>query len=253
MVSNSFTIDSIPPIITTVETIGNSLGKVSGVRVSFSENINTAGITTSQFSSSFGAAFAPGYTIVSQQIIELNFTSATGTTALTGTLSYSGNSIHDIAGNLLAGVTKNIADKAAPIITSTVLLDSNGNGKIDQIKVNWSETLTSTTDTTVWTINNPLPGVGINPTGVSVSGNFATLTLSEPTSLNTSSGGMTLSFATNVNWKDTSTSLNQASSLANSILIDQATPIISQIQTFDNAGKYAIDLTFSEPIIGTLS
>ena len=49
-VSNSFTIDSIPPTITTVETIGDTLGKISGMAVHFSENINTASLTTNQFS-----------------------------------------------------------------------------------------------------------------------------------------------------------------------------------------------------------
>ena len=185
--------------------------------------------------------------------MELRFASATGTTALMGTLSYSGNSVYDIAGNTLASVTKSIVDKASPVITSTVLLDTDGNGKVDQVRAYWSEPLTSTIDTSAWIVNNPFPGVGANPTGVSVSGNVATLTISEPTTANTSSGGMTVSFTANASWKDLSASLNAASSLSNSILVDQATPLVVGMQTVDNSGNYAIDMIFSEPITGTVS
>lgn len=64
---------------------------------------------------------------------------------------------------------------------------------------------------------------------------------------------MTISFTTNSNWKDTSASLNGASSLSDSTLTDLATPIATGVQTFDNSGSYAIDVTLSEPITGTLS
>ena len=252
-VSDSFTIDSVPPTISEVETVGDTLGKIAGVIVRFSENINTAGVIAGDFSYSPTISLSGNYITVNPQTIELLFATATGTTDFTGTLTYSGTSIHDIAGNLLAGTGKAVTDKASPIITDTVLIDNNGNGKVDRIKAYWSESLTSTIDTTAWTINNPIPGVGASPTGVSVSGNIATLTLSEPTTANTSSGGMTVSFVTNSSWKDISSSLNQASSLINNSLVDQALPLVTQIQAVDNSGNYAIDMTFSEPVTGTLS
>lgn len=95
--------------------------------------------------------------------------------------------------------------------------------------------------------------MGVSPTGVSVSGNIATLTLAEPTTVNTSSGGMTVSFVANGNWKDASATLNQIPSLANNMLVDRALPIVTQIQTFDNSGVYAIDVTLSEAPVGTFS
>lgn len=252
--SNAFSIDSIPPTIQTVETVGNGTGKIEGLRVTWSENINTAGVNTTDFSYSPTTAIALGYTIINPQTIELLFSSATGTTALTGTLTYSGTSIHDIADNLLAPVSKTVVDKASPVITSTVVRDNNGNGKIDQIQVTWSENIASTTDTTTWALVNPLPGMGVAPTGVSVATNVATLTLAEPTTYNTSSGGVQLSFSANANYKDTSASANLAGSVANLSLTDSATPIVTSVATFDNAGLYAIDVNFSETITGaTLS
>lgn len=101
--SNSFIIDSVPPTITGVETVGDTLGKVAGVIVHFNENINTAGINTAHFSYSPAIPLSASCITVDAQTVELLFATATGTTALTGTLTYAGNSIHDIAENLLAG------------------------------------------------------------------------------------------------------------------------------------------------------
>lgn len=250
--SNAFSIDSIPPTIQTVETVGNGAGKIEGLRVTFSENVT--GVNTADFNYSPTTAIAGGYTIINPQTIELLFSSATGTTALTGTLTYSGTSIHDVAANLLAPTSKTVVDKASPVITSTVIRDNNSNGKIDQILLTWSENIASTTDTTAWTLVNPLPGMGVAPTNVSVTTNVATLTLAEPTAFNTSSGGVQLSFTANANYKDTSVAANLAGSVANLSLTDSATPIVTSVATFDNAGVYAIDVNFSETITGaTLS
>jgi len=192
-------------------------------------------VNTADFSYSPTTAIAGGYTIINPQTIELLFSTATGTTALTGTLTYSGTSIHDIAANLLAPTSKTVVDKAAPIITNTVLRDNNANGKIDQVLVTWSETIASTTDTTAWTLVNPLPGMGVAPTSVSVATNVATLTLAEPTDFNTGSGGLQLSFTANANYKDVSVSANLAGSVANLSLVDNAMPIVTSVATFDNS------------------
>lgn len=230
------------------------MGKIEGLRVRFSENINTVGINTTHFTYSPVTAIAAGYTIVDPQTIELLFSTATGITSLTGTLTYSGTSIHDIATNPLASVSKTVVDKAVPVITSTVLRDNNNNGKVDQIRVTWSENIASTTNTSAWTINNPIVGVGATPTSVSVVSNTAILTISEPTAFNTGSGGMQLSFAADANWKDLASTANLAGSISNLSLTDAAIPIITSISTFDNSGVYAIDVNFSEAITGaTLS
>lgn len=177
--------------------------------------------------------------------------SATGTTATTGTLTYAGTGIHDIAGNPLAGTTKTAVDKANPIITGAEILDNDSNGKVDRMKVYWSEPITSASDISAWTINNPLAGVTVQ--SVSTSGNTATIILTEPITSNTSTGSMSLDFTANANWKDGAVPANIASSKTNISLIDRASPAITQIRTFDNNGMYAIDLTLSEGVTGSLS
>ena len=118
-------------------------------------------------------AFAPGYTIVSPRIVELSFISATGTTALAGTVSYSGTSVHDIAANLLAPVNKSVVDKASPVIIGTKLFDSNGNGKIDGIRFGFPETLVGTSSGVIASV------AGYVVTGYTISGTGLTAVLAE--------------------------------------------------------------------------
>lgn len=62
---------------------------------------------------------------------------------------------------------------------------------------------------------------------------------------------MTLSFVNNGSWKDSVNNLSP--NTTNFTISDLAVPVITTVKTFDNNGTYAIDLTFSENIVGTLS
>lgn len=111
--------------------------------------------------------------------------------------------------------------------------------------------MAASANTSAWTVNNPLIGVGATPTTVSVSGTSAILTLSEPTAYDTSTGGMTISFTSNASWKDVSAGANQAASISNVTLADQALPAVVSSVTRDNGGTYAARITLSEPITDT--
>lgn len=138
------------------------------------------------------------------------------------------------------------SDNAVPRILSASITDNNSNGKIDRITVTWSEPIAASSDTAAWVINSPLPGVSTSPTMVSTSGNTATLTISEPTAFNTSTGGMTLAFASNASWKDLA---NNLAGLSTSIaLFDAAAPKIVGATTVDIGGLYTAQITFSEPL-----
>ena len=58
---------------------------------------------------------------------------------------YSGINISDNAGNKLQSFSRNAADKISPHMVSAETMDRNGNGKIDKIKINFSEDLNGTT------------------------------------------------------------------------------------------------------------
>lgn len=184
-------------------------------------------------------------------VFAINFTS-TGTTATIPSLIYTSGTLTDLSGKLLANTTKVSADKARPVVTSATIYDTNGNGKVDRIVATTSEALSANTNTSSWTVNNPLAGVSIST--AAVSGNTVILTLAEPTNFNTSTGGMTLSFANNGSWKESSNNLiaNTVSSLS---ISDQAAPIKISAVTKDTDGNSKMDnilLTFSETVTGAI-
>ncbi|MCK9272252.1 lamin tail domain-containing protein [Candidatus Gracilibacteria bacterium] len=252
--SSNFIIDSLPPTITSVETEDFGVtGKVDGYIVTFSEKINHGLINTSEFSVSDGITLSGSYSVSdigNNTILELYFNTPYGDTSSLPTLSFTGVGIEDIATNKLASISNRVpTDKASPIITSAEIYDSNSNGKVDQIKVYFSENISSTTDTASFSINNPLAGVSL--LSILTSGNIATFTLAEPTDYNTSAGGMTIDFNNNGNWKDSS--LNLAGNDTNITLIDKAIPIKLSAITVDSNSNYKIDridVTFSENITG---
>lgn len=181
-------------------------------------------------------------------IFVINFTS-TGTTATTPNLTYTAGALTDLSGKSLANVTKTAVDMAPPRFTSARIYDTDGNGKVDRVVVSASEPLGANTNMSSWNVNSPLAGVSLS--SVSVVGSTVLLNMTEPTTANTSTGGMTLSFSNNGSWKDGADNL--ASNTTNLPLIDTANPTPIQVHTFDDDGFYAIDLTFSEAITGTLS
>lgn len=248
--SSGFALDSIPPTISTINTIEDTLGQINGVNIYFSELIPHSSIHLADFNIAGVVGIQTGTIsdVGTGTIFAINFTS-TGTTATTPTVHYIPGTLTDLALKPLADTTQVSIDKATPRFLSSKIYDTNGNGKVDQIIVSTSEPLVTNTDISSWIINSPFPGVSLS--NASVIGNTVILNISEPTTANTSTGSMTLSFVNNGSWKDTANNLT--SPVTNLPLTDTATPIITGAQTFDNAGKYAIDLTFSEPIIGTLS
>lgn len=250
VVSSGFVLDSTPPTISTVETTEDTLGQINGVNIYFSEPVIHNSIRLSNFSIAGVAGMQTGTLsdVGTGTVFSINFT-ATGTTATTPSVTYIAGALTDLAGKPLANVTKVSVDKATPRFTSAKIYDSNSNGKVDRIVVQASESLGAATDTGSWTLSSPLAGVSIS--SASVVGSTAILMLTEPTTANTSTGNMTISFVNTGNWKDSANNL--APSAPNLPLADMAISIVTQVQTTDNSGTYAIDMTFSEPITGTLS
>ncbi len=112
-----------------------------------------------------------------------------------------------------------------------------------------SEPIAASSNTSAWAIVSPVAGVGATPTAVSVSSNIVNLTISEPTSFDTSTGGMSLAFTTNSNWKDAVN--NPVSSNASISLTDAALPQVVSAKTVDIGGYYGAQIVFSEPLLST--
>ena len=76
------------------------------------------------------------------------------------------------------------------------MLDTNANGKIDQVKATFGETLASSSATAPWTLANVPSGGTL--AAVSTSGSIATLTLTEGAgAANTAVGTFTVALAAN--------------------------------------------------------
>lgn len=253
--SSDFTIDSLPPTLQTLETQDfDANGQVDWFILTFSEKINNWSVNVAEFSVSDGITLNNWsysvYDAWNNTKLELYFTANYGDTSSLPTLSFNWVAIEDIASNKLANFTNRAStDKASPRITSAEVYDTNTNWKVDQIKVYFSENMTATTDIWSFTLNNPLPWASIS--SASVSGNIWTLTLVESSNYNTSPAGMTITFANNWNWKDTSSALNVAGNSANIALSDKASPVKISAVTLDFNSNYKIDrldITFSENI-----
>ena len=254
--SSNFIIDSTPPTIASVATMDMAAGgHIDAVQVTMSKSITDSTITLADFSLSAGIGTPTGWQTGStpnDNTFILTFT-ATGTTGTTPTLTYTSGHLRDFAGNSLATTTITAVDTAVPRISSVTIYDNDSNGKTDQIRVVFTETLASATNTGAWTLNNLTAGKSI--TSVSTSGNTATLVIAEGTNYDTSTGGMTVTFTANSNWKDTSNNV-AASSVGGLTLADAAVPVMVSSRTVDATSNNKIDridAVFSETLTGTLS
>jgi hypothetical protein len=158
----------------------------------------------------------------------------------------------DSAGNVATTAANTFSvDTTAPSLTSLEMLDTDANGKIDQVKATFDDTLASSTATSPWTLGN-VPSAG-SLSSVATSGTVATLTLNEGAgAANTAAGGFTVALATSATGiRDTAG--NQASFAATAV-DDLAGPVLMTASSTSGttanrmqAGDTFV-LTFSEPL-----
>jgi hypothetical protein len=148
-------------------------------------------------------------------------------------------------------------DTVAPTLTTLEMLDADTNGKVDQVKATFNETLDSTSYTPTngpWTVNN-VPSSGTKGS-VSISGSSATLAITEVTAAaNTAVGSFTVALAANtLGVRDLAG--NQAS-FGTQAPADKAAPVPTALVDTTVAlgdGKFeqsdTMTVTFSEAVIG---
>jgi hypothetical protein len=95
----------------------------------------------------------------------------------------------DTAGNIATSTANTFTvDTTAPALTALEMFDADADGKIDQVKATFDETLASSTATAPWTLTNVPSGGSLS--AVATSGTVATLTLSEGAGAADTSGGL---------------------------------------------------------------
>ncbi|MEA2298841.1 MAG: hypothetical protein QOF77_1777 [Solirubrobacteraceae bacterium] len=263
LTGQTFTIDHTPPTVASIGRVGptpTNLGSLSWT-VTFSEAVT--GVDSGDFVLVHTGSAAGSTVSVSGSGTTYTVTSATVTGD--GTLGLNlvdDDTIKDLAGNSLGGAGAGngsftgqayTIDHTAPALVSMSMLDTDHNGKVDQVTATFNETLASSTNTSQWTLVSP-PGA-VTLASVSTSATVATLTLTGG-SANTAVGSFTLALAANAaGIRDAAG--NQAS-FAATAPTDDAPPV--PVSVTDTSGSFdgllqagdTISATFSEPIASGL-
>jgi hypothetical protein len=278
--NKALVIDTTPPTVSNVSSSkangSYTVGEVIPIQVVFSESVDVTG--TPRITLETGAT---------DRVV--NYSSGTGTNTLTfdytvqagdtssdldyvgtGSLTLNGGTIRDGATNNAAltlpapgaagslGANKAIVvDTAAPTLTTLEMLDIDTDGKVDQIKATFSETLEAyTAGNAPWTLAN-VPSNG-SLASVTVAGAVATLTITEGGgAANTAVGSFMVALAASA------TGIRDAagnqSSFATTAPADKAAPVPVALVDTNGAtdGKFeasdTMTITFSETVTGVAS
>ena len=168
---------ALPQVISVATADTNANGKIDKITASFSENVSgndsgwvISGLATG--SSYAGGAVASGNSIA----FTVSETSLASDSSTKPTLAYTPGNIQDSSSNPLASFTsKTASDGVAPIILSRKNSDTDGNGRIDHITLQTSETLSGSTASMVALVASH------TVSGLTLSGTDIIATISEGT------------------------------------------------------------------------
>ncbi len=160
--------------------------------------------------------------------------------------------------NLGTGATQSgsvTIDNTAPALSTLQMFDVDADGRVDQVRATFGETLEAySAPNTVWTLANAPGGAGNTLASVAVASPVATLTLNEG-NVNTANGTFTIALAANANGiRDLAG--NQSSFVATSVA-DKAAPVatnvvLANVQTAGRArARDTLTVTYSETLDAT--
>ncbi|MEQ9404125.1 MAG: T9SS type A sorting domain-containing protein [Cyclobacteriaceae bacterium] len=270
----TYTDGAAPVIIGAVTDDNDNDGTVDRLTISFSESITlTDGGTDDDFSlvaTSGTASFVAGvYGATSTSITYIVSVTDTDNTGLTINPTYvtlGSGSILDAAGSpneMVNGTTFTGTDGADPVVINDVALDTDGDGDIDALELQFSENITdsditpgdfelstdagSTTDqfNTVSTIVSVL-AADVNPND-----DFVRLSITTPANVN-GTGASQYDYTSSTVIDDAAG--NQLADFSGAVATDGALPVVLSAVTDDNSGDGTVDrltLTFSETVTVT--
>ncbi len=169
-----------------------------------------------------------------------------------GSKGFTSSASDNLASTTSQGGTVTV-DNTAPALSSLEMLDTDADGRVDQVEATFDETLTAySAGTAPWTLANAPGGASNALAGVSVTTTVATLALHEG-NVNTASGSFTVALAGSANGiRDLA---GNEATFAASPVADQAAPIAVDVQAVDGPGTAGridsgdvVTYTFSEPM-----
>lgn len=146
--TNQTIVDKAKPVlISAITKDADNDGKVDRIDIQFSEAIS--GNVDGDFSiGGLSAGASKGASSIATDTLEISINETTDVhdTNLAPTFTYSGNNLTDSAGNLVAAIASHaVSDKVAPRLLTRTTRDADGNGKIDAIRLTFSENMNSGT------------------------------------------------------------------------------------------------------------
>ena len=271
VVGAAYTYDTTAPTVSSINRAGTSPTRAGPLTwtVTFSEPVS--GATTSSFglatSGLGGTAPTIGSVTASGGAPSATWTVTASTTGTTGTdsgsIGLNLTSVSGIADRATNGLSASLPvvgqaytyDTTAPTLVSLQMFDTNQNGKVDQVKATFSETLASySAGTAPWTLAN-VPSSG-SLSSVSVSGTVVTLTLTEGSgTADTAVGSFTVALAASAaGIRDAAGNQSTFSATAPA---DKAAPVptnvvLTNITTLGRAASQDyVTVTYSEPLDAT--
>ncbi len=239
----------------------NGNGKVDEVKATYNEPLRAYGaggspwtLTDVPSGGSLSSVGASG-SVVTLALAEGAGAADTAVGAFKVAYTAAANGIEDAAGNTAASFTATTpADKATPSLTLLQMFDVNTNGKVDQVKATFSESLAAyTAGTAPWALANVPSGGSL--ASVAVSGAVATLTLTPGAgAADTAVGSFTVALAQSAAGVRDSAG-NQSAFTAQSPG-DKAGPVPTALVDTDGTtnGKFeqsdTLTVTFSESVTG---
>ena len=172
----------------------------------------------------------------------------TAAASMTVTGAADPNGIETIGGKTVSLATTPVADGMAPVLTSTpVSKDTNGDGKLDEIDLAFSEPIATTTFTSApWTLAHAPAGATVGT--ATASGATLKLAITGATAVDTVAAGMTLALAASDGGVIDAAG-NQSSFPAVTVSDGMAPAVTGTATAADAAGDLnRIDVTFSEPV-----
>jgi hypothetical protein len=251
--------DGAKPVLLTLNmNDANTNGKVDQVTAVFTENLGTTVTPTTAPWTLTGvpsggtlASVTVATTTATLTITEGAGAADTTVGAFTLALAATAGDVQDAAGNLSTFTTRAPLDKSKPARLSMVMNDINANGKVDQVAMTFSETLsTYTAGNTGWTLASAPSGATL--ASVAASGTTATMTLNEgAAAASTAIGSFKITLAANAaGIRDAAANLTSWASTAPT---DGAAPVLLTLNMNDantNGKVDQVTAVFTETLGG---
>jgi hypothetical protein len=254
-----FTIDATAPTATVTSTPSSTNAQPITYVVTFNEpvtDLTASGVTVSAPAGNTGVTKSVTKTDSQHFTVSVSGLKTDGTGDGTVSVQVNAGAVTDLAGN--SNAASNTAavtwDRTTPTRTALEFFDTNGNGKVDQVKVTYNEALGSyTAGTSPWTLTAVPSGGSLS--SVSVSGSVVTLTLTEGAgAADTAVGSFKVTYTAPGSGGVADAAGNNAATFSNVTPTDKAAPALSTLQMFDTDADGKVDqvkATFSESISST--